>query len=69
MMNYRFERAARQRRIAAFFFTLLFHALLIAGIAYAGDAEMTDLLPQKVQQWLGMNVEEQAAEAASLPAP
>lgn len=58
MKNYLFERAARRRRTKAMIFTFLFHALLIAGIAYSGNVKVEKVLPISVMEWLGMDNQE-----------
>jgi hypothetical protein len=71
MMNPQFKKAARRRRAVALALTLLFHALLIAGIVYAGESEISDLLPDPIQKWLGLDSSPTAhpAEETASPTP
>lgn len=54
MMNARFQRVARRHRAIAIALTLFFHMLLIAAIAYASDSEISALLPEPLQEWIGL---------------
>lgn len=65
MLNYQFEKNARRNRSKALFFTIAFHAILLGGIFMTGDAELEDYIPDVVQEWIGMDSEEEAV--ANLP--
>ncbi|MCB0636672.1 MAG: hypothetical protein KDC54_08645 [Lewinella sp.] len=62
MRNYSIERNARRHRRKAVLVTLLLNGLLLAALTYHGTIDLTSILPQAVQEWLG-----QAAPAAPLP--
>ncbi len=65
MINYQFEKYARRNRYKAIFFTAAFHAILLGGIFMSGDAEIEEYIPEIVQEWIGMDSEEEAV--AKLP--
>lgn len=65
MLNYQFEKNARRNRSKALFFTIAFHAILLGGIFMTGDADLEDYIPDVVQEWIGMDSEEEAV--ANLP--
>lgn len=67
--NHKFERAARARRAKAVFFTILFHILLIAGIAYGTGADMDKYTPEFVKTLLGMENDEAATARVDEPKP
>ncbi|MCB9275858.1 MAG: hypothetical protein H6564_17560 [Lewinellaceae bacterium] len=71
MIDYRFERNARKNRRTALYFTILFHALLIGGLAYSGSGgNLQELLPAKVKAWLGLEQPDQAAaQVKDMPRP
>ncbi len=71
MNNYRFERTARLNRQKALYATILFHLLLIGGLAYtASGASLEKILPAKVKEVLGMEQPAQAtAPNRDLPRP
>lgn len=60
MINYQFEKNARRNRFKALLFTFTFHALLLGGVLMTGDAELEAYVPDVVQEWLGMESEEEA---------
>lgn len=65
MLNYQFEKNARRNRSKALFFTIAFHAILLGGIFMTGDADLEDYIPDVVQEWIGMDSEDEAV--ANLP--
>ncbi|MCB0548434.1 MAG: hypothetical protein KDD19_12710 [Phaeodactylibacter sp.] len=67
--NHKFERAARARRAKAVFFTILFHILLIAGIAYGTGAELDKYTPEFVKTLLGMESDEATTAKVDVPKP
>ncbi len=67
--NYKFERAARARRAKAVFFTILFHILLIAGIAYGTGADLEKYTPEFVKTLLGMEGDEAPTVRVEAPKP
>lgn len=67
--NHKFERAARARRAKAVFFTILFHILLIAGIAYGAGADVEKYTPEFVKTLLGMEGDEAPTASAEAPKP
>ena len=67
--NHKFERAARARRAKAVFFTILFHILLIAGIAYSTGADLEQYTPEFVKTLLGMEEDGSATARADMPKP
>lgn len=66
MNHYKFERAARRRRSKAMMLTILIHLLLLAGIAYSGNVKLSEILPENIQQMIGV---ETPAEEAEQPKP
>jgi|GEM_PF-3153941 len=66
MNNYQFERAARRRRSKAMMLTVLIYLLLLAGIAYSGNVKLSEILPDKIQQMIGVDA---PAEEAVQPKP
>ena len=66
MNHYLFERNARRRRMKAITLTFLIHLLLLAGIAYSGNVKLSDVLPDKIQELIGMDP---AEDEATLPKP
>ena len=60
MINYQFEKYARRNRTKALLFTIAFHALLLGGIFMTGDKEIEAYIPDVVQEWLGMDSQEEA---------
>lgn len=71
MNNYRFERSARRNRRKALYATILFHLVLIGGLAYAtSGASLEKILPVKVKEALGMEQPAQPrAQDRDLPRP
>lgn len=65
MINYQFERNARRNRQKAIFFTIAFHACLIGGVLMTSDGDWKQYVPDVVQEWLGMDSEEEVV--AKLP--
>ncbi|PHN07993.1 hypothetical protein [Flavilitoribacter nigricans] len=65
MINYQFEKNARRNRIKALFFTIAFHAILLGGIFMTGDAGIEEYIPDVVQEWIGMDSQDEAV--AKLP--
>ncbi len=51
------RKAASAHRATAIFFTILFHVVLIGGIAYSTGADMEKYTPEIVKEWLGMEKE------------
>ncbi len=58
-------RSARAIRSKALLFTLLFHIALIGYFTYGADLPLTELLPEAVLDFLGMNT----PEASDVPIP
>ncbi|KGE86702.1 MAG: hypothetical protein ACE362_16535 [Phaeodactylibacter xiamenensis] len=58
-------RSARAIRSKALLFTLLFHIALIGYLTYGADLALTELLPEAMLDFLGMN----APETPDVPVP
>ncbi|WP_425421052.1 hypothetical protein [Phaeodactylibacter xiamenensis] len=58
-------RSARAIRSKALLFTLLFHIALIGYFTYGANLPLTELLPEAVLDFLGMNM----PEASDVPIP
>lgn len=56
-MNYKFEKRARINKVKAFSLTVALHVILIGGISMYGDGNASDLIPQKIKTFLGMEKE------------
>lgn len=67
--NHKFERAASARRATAVFFTILFHLLLIGGIAYSTGVDMNKYTPEFVKTLLGMEDDGAATAKVEVPKP
>ena len=65
MINHQFERNARRSRNKARFFTLAFHLCLLGGFFMTSEADWESYVPDVVQEWVGMDTEEEAV--ANLP--
>lgn len=63
-MNYKFERRARINKVKAFLLTVSLHVILIGGVSMYGDGNASDLIPQKIKTFLGM--EEEVKEDAAV---
>jgi len=63
MINPLFERNARRNRNKALLFTIAFHALLAGAIFFGNDKTVEEYVPEVVQEWLGMDTEEEAIVA------
>ncbi len=55
MTNSKFEKAARLNKAKAVLLTIALHIVLIGGFAAYGNNSLTDLIPQKVKSFLGMD--------------
>jgi hypothetical protein len=55
MTNNKFEKAARVNKAKAILLTVALHIVLIGGFAAYGNNSITDLIPQKVKSFLGMD--------------
>jgi hypothetical protein len=55
MTNNKFEKAARFNKAKAVFLTAALHIVLIGGFASYGNNTLSDLIPQKVKSFLGMD--------------
>jgi hypothetical protein len=55
MTNNKFEKAARFNKAKAVFLTAALHIVLIGGFASYGDNTISDLIPEKVKFFLGMD--------------
>ena len=53
-MHYKFEKAARINKMKAFVLTVALHVILIGGFTMQSDKSLTDILPEKVKTFLGM---------------
>jgi hypothetical protein len=69
MNNYKFERAARSNRQKALIFTMMFHVFLIGAIAYSGEIDWKDYVPESVKERLGMIKDEPQTEHAVVEKP
>jgi len=68
MTNYRFKKAAKKNRAKAVFFTILFHLVLLGGIAYSTGADVEVYIPDVLQEMLGMDTDgETVAQEAVRP--
>ena len=56
-MNYKFERAARVNKMKAFVLTVGLHVILIGGFTMQSDQSITEMLPEKVKTFLGIEAD------------
>ncbi len=50
--NKKWQIAARNRRLKAALFAFTFHLALLAGIVYAADKKVSEILPEFAKEWL-----------------
>ena len=56
-MNYKFEKRVRITKVKAFVLTIALHIVLIGGFTMQSDGNISNILPQKVKTFLGMDKE------------
>jgi hypothetical protein len=63
----KWEKSAQNRRFKAMLYTVAFHLVLFAGIAYSMDSDLRDLVPDFAKEWFFDSGEELEKEKNPKP--